>query len=90
MREQEEKRHMWTDTKEILFMIDCGQIFKKKIGGKDVGYNDMIAKQKTVWPTNCLGRLTDHACSLSASCNLGNELHRDNDATRSFAVWVNE
>ena len=48
-------------------------------------------KQKNVTSVcHLLGRLTDHARSLSASCNLGNELHRDNDATRSFAVWVNE
>ncbi len=26
----------------------------------------------------------------SASKNLGNKIHRDNDAARSFAVWVNK
>ena len=87
---KDEKRHMWTDTNENLIMMDCGQIFEKHFGGKDVGYHDMIAKQKTVWPTNCPSRLSDHPRSYSASCNLGNELHRDNDAARSFAVWVNE
>ena len=87
---KDDKRHMWTDTDENLIMIDCGRIFKEHFGGKDVGYDDMIAKQKTVWPTKCPSRLTDHPRSYSASCNLGNELHRDNDAARSFAVWVNE
>ncbi len=50
----------------------------------------MIKKQKELWPNECPCELTNLPLCFNASENLGNEMHRDKDAARSFAVWVNK
>jgi hypothetical protein len=83
-------RNHWSTSKEKLTLYECGKIFTKHFLGKNVGYEEMLVKQRDLWPAECPDILTNYPLSYSASKNLGNELHRDNDAARSFAVWVNK
>jgi hypothetical protein len=73
-------------------MNKCGDIFIFEAQFKDkcVGNDKMIKHQKYIWPNECLGKVTDVPRCWSASQNLGNELQNDNDADRSFAVWINK
>ena len=50
----------------------------------------MLKKQKELWPVDCPEGWVDLPLCFNASENLGNELHRDKDGARSFAVWVNK
>ncbi len=83
-------RKHWSLTAEKLTLYECGKIFSKQFLGKNVGYEEMLAKQRELWPAECPDIITDYPISYSASMNLGNEKHRDNDAAQSFAVWVNK
>ena len=83
-------RTMWTIEEEKMTMSKCGRIFEAQFKDKSVGYKEMIDHQKRVWPDNCPSRVTDIPRCWNASQNLGNELHNDCDADRSFAVWTNE
>lgn len=83
-------RTMWSNEEEKMTMSKCGGIFEAQFKDKSVGYKEMIDHQKRVWPDNCPSRVTDIPRCWNASQNLGNELHNDCDADRSFAVWTNE
>lgn len=41
-----DQRHLWTENEENYIMTCCGEIFKRHFGGKDVGYDEMIAKKR--------------------------------------------
>jgi hypothetical protein len=83
-------RTMWSNEEEKMTMSKCGGIFEAQFKDKSVGYKEMIEHQKRLWPNNCPSRVTDIPRCWNASKNLGNELHNDGDADRSFAVWTNE
>ena len=85
---KQEFRNQWSHETEKITLQKCGDIFKKHFSDKPVGFNEMIEKQKFLWPMDCLSELTDFPRCWNASLNLGNELHNDYDGTRSFAVWV--
>jgi hypothetical protein len=83
-------RTMWSNEEEKMTMSKCGGIFEAQFKDKSVGYKEMIEHQKHLWPTNCPSRVTEVPRCWNASKNLGNELHNDRDADRSFAVWINK
>ena len=83
-------RTMWSNEEEKMMMSKCGRIFEAQFNNKSVGYKEMIEHQKHLWPNNCPNMVTDVPRCWNASRNLGNELHNDGDADRSFAVWTNE
>lgn len=83
-----EFRKQWSREAEKVTLQRCGDIFKRHFSDKPVGFNEMIEKQKFLWPMDCPDELTDFPQCWNGSLNLGNELHNDNDGTRSFAVWV--
>ena len=83
-------RTMWSNEEEKMTMSKCGGIFEAQFKDKSVGYKEMIEHQKRLWPNNCPSRVNDIPRCWNASQNLGNELHNDCDADRSFAVWTNE
>ena len=81
-------RNQWSNEDEKLSLEKCGSIFKKHFGDKPVGFEEMIQQQRYLWPMDCSDELTDVPRCWNASLNLGNEIHNDNDGTRSYAVWV--
>ena len=83
-------RTRWSNEEEKVTMNKCGGIFEAQFKDKCVGYHEMIEHQKYIWPNKCPGKVTDVPRCWNASQNLGNELHNDNDAYRSFAVWINK
>ena len=83
-------RTMWSNEEEKMTMRKCGGIFEAQFKDKSVGYKEMIEHQKRIWPNNCPSMVTDVPRCWNASRNLGNELHNDGDADRSFAVWINK
>jgi len=83
-------RTIWNNAEEKRTMSECGDIFEAQFKNKFVGYKEMIGHQKLLWPNNCPSRVTDVPRCWNASKNLGNELHNDCDADRSFAVWINK
>ena len=85
-----EFRTRWSNEEEKLIMNKCGKIFEAQFWDECVGYGMMIKHQKYLWPKECPDKLTDVPRCWTVSKNLGNELHNDDDADRSFAVWVNK
>jgi len=83
-----EFRNQWSSEVEKTMMKKSGFIFKKHFGGKSVGFEEMIQHQKYLWAPDCPDEVTDVPRCWNASLNLGNEMHRDRDGDRSFAVWV--
>ena len=83
-------RTRWSNEEEKLTMNKCGKIFEAQFRDKCVGYGLMIKHQKYLWPKECPDKVTDVPRCWTVSKNLGNELHNDDDADRSFAVWVNK
>ena len=83
-------RTRWSNEEEKLTMNECGKIFEAQFRDECVGYDLMIKHQKYIWPKECPDKVTDVPRCWTASKNLGNELHYDDDADRSFAVWINK
>lgn len=66
----------------------AGQEFAHHFAGRDVGYEDLLEMQSDLWPRGGLGEDMAPPVAWDASANLGNALHTDRDACRSFAVWL--
>jgi hypothetical protein len=83
-------RSRWSHEEEKLIMYKCGLIFAAQFQDKCVGYREMIQHQKEIfWPNKkCPSYVGVTPRCWNASQNLGNELHNDHDADRSFAVWT--
>jgi hypothetical protein len=83
-------RSRWSNEEEKLTLYECGLIFEAQFKDKCVGYHEMIQNQKYIfWPNKkCPSHVSDTPRCWNASKNLGNELHNDHDADRSYAVWT--
>jgi hypothetical protein len=83
-----ELKNQWSSEAKKMMINKCGNVFKKHFEGKSVRFEELIQHQKYLWTTDCPDELTNIPQCWNASLNLGNELHKDCDGDRSFAVWV--
>ena len=85
-----EFRNQESITMEKKILSECGTIFCNHFIDRNVGFEEMMSRQMMLWPHDP-SKSYEYWCPRcwNASENLGNEMHRDKDGDRSFAVWVN-
>ena len=62
-----------------------GDIFNKHFKHREVGFDNLLDKQKLLWPKQDKANL--RARHWQGSESLANKEHNDNDAVRSYAWW---
>ena len=74
-----------SDRKSVCAAMEwAGAEFARQFAGRDVGWEEMLAIQRDLWPTGT----PPWPQHWDASRDLGNSMHVDPDHARSFAVWM--